>query len=236
MTVYYIFHVLGFLCVLLFNIYYGKKYQIKPWKSIVTTLIVYSITYVWIYILSWAESGFKAFGGNNIVRGYIYIPLIAFPVAKLLKIKWKNMCDFIAPCVCISQGISHFGCIFAGCCEGYPCAFGIYNPYVKDVLFPIQIFESLTGLTIVMLVFYRAYKQQFKVDGLSYPFMLILYGFTRFFWEFGRNNEKILWGCSSLAFHALFMGICGVICVIILKKKMTKNNKKTKKKLRGKKA
>jgi len=216
---YYGFHVLGFIFVFLFNAWYGRKREIPIWKSILTTILVYGVTYVWIYVQFWIESGFRAFGGNNIVRGFIYIPLIAYPVAKLLKISWTKMCDFIAPCVCLSHGISHIGCIFAGCCEGYPCSWGIYNYSYGGTAFPSQLFESATALVIFALLVYLNKKSNYKTDGKSFPLMLILFGSTRFLWEFARNNEKLWLGCSSLAFHALFMALVGGIALYLISKK-----------------
>lgn len=223
--VYYLFHIVGYVSVLLFNLWYGKKYKLEYWKSILTTVIIYTITYVWIYIQFWIESGFKNFGGNNIVRGFIYIPLIALPVACWLKINWERMCDFIAPCVCISQGISHIGCIFAGCCKGFPSSWGIYNPWDKAILFPIQLFESLTALLIAVVIVCRAKHKKFISDGKSFPIMLVAFGSTRFAFEFARDNEKILWGCSSLSFHALFMALIGFLIIIYKKIKKENGNK-----------
>ena len=216
-VVYYTFHVIGYILVLLFNIWYGKKYGVKKWQAILITFIVYGITYIWIYIQFWIESGFTSFGGNNMVRGFVYIPLFALPVARLLKIKWKTMCDFIAPCVCISFGISHIGCIFAGCCQGFPSSFGIYHPFDKNIVFPVQLFESVTALIIVGILIYRSKKKNYFPDGLSFPLMLLCYGSTRFLWEFARDNEKILWGCSSLSFHALFMAVVGLSIIVYIK-------------------
>ena len=223
--IYYLFHILGFVLVFLFNIWYGNKRKISPVKSVVTTLLVYSTTYIWIYILFWIESGFTVWGGNNIVRGFVYIPLLAYPVAKLLKIDFSKICDFIAPCVCLSHGISHIGCIFAGCCEGYPCTWGIYNAAYDTTLFPVQLFECATALAILAILVSMSKKRNYKTDGKSYPIMLILFGTTRFLWEFARNNEKILLGCSSLAFHALFMAIVGTITLYCIRHKQ--NRRKT---------
>ena len=197
--------------------WYGKKYGVKRWQAIVTTFVVYGITYIWIYVQYWIESGFTHFGPNNMVRGFVYIPLFAIPVARFLKIKWKMMCDFIAPCVCISFGVSHIGCIFAGCCKGYPCSWGLYHPFEKITLFPVQLFEAATALSIACFVVYRAKKKKFVSDGISFPLMLLCYGSTRFLWEFARNNEKILCGISSLAFHALFMAMVGLATIIYIK-------------------
>ena len=226
-TIYYTFHVLGYLCVLIFNVWYGKKYKVKPWHAIVTTIIVYSITYLWIHVQYWMESGFRVFGPNNMVRGFVYIPLFALPVAKLLQIPWKRMCDFIAPCVCISFGISHIGCIFPGCCNGYPCSWGICKPSTGQILFPVQLFEAVTALAIVWYLVFRAKKCSYVSDGLTFPIMLVCYGSTRFLWEFARSNEKILLNCSSLSFHALFMALVGLAAILYLKN-VSKRRERTK--------
>ena len=221
--VYFSFHGLGFLAVVLFNLWYGPKLGFSKIKALLTTAVVYGVTYVWIYIQCWAETGFRDFGGNNIVRGFVYIPLIAWPVAKLLKITWERMCCLVAPCVCLVHGISHLGCIFGGCCRGYEWSWGIYNPVYQSITFPIQIIEALTALAIVVWLLARAKKRGYGIDPYAYPWMLVLFGFTRFIWEFGRVNKKLLWGCSSLAFHALFMGVVGVIMLIYLSNKRRKN-------------
>ena len=218
-TVYFAFHILGYLCVLFFNLWYGKKYGVKHWRSVVTTFVVYGITYIWIYVQYWIESGFRSFGPNNMVRGFVYIPLIAWPVARILKIDWKRMCDFIAPCVCISFGISHIGCIFPGCCHGFPSAWGIWHNRLQTTLFPNQLFEAATALAIVWFLVQRAKKKNFVSDGISFPLMLLCYGSTRFLWEFARDNEKILWGCSSLSFHALFMALVGLAVIVYRKRR-----------------
>ena len=193
----------------------------------------YGITYIWIYILCWIEHGFKSFGGNNIVRGFIYIPLIAFPVAKAMRVKWSKMCDFIAPCPCLVHGISHIGCIFAGCCAGYPSNWGFYNYRYDGPAFPVQLFEAATALAIFGLLLYWNRRTQHKTNGKLFPIMMILFGSTRFLWEFARNNEKIWLGCSSLAFHALFMAIIGVIslcCISKIISEKAKNSQKRRKK------
>ena len=55
------------------------------------------------------------------------------------------------------------------------------------------------------------------VDGEAYPLMLILFGYSRFFLEFARDNEKLFLGISSLAIHAFIMGIVGTVWYFTLK-------------------
>lgn len=219
--VYYSLHILTFVSVFVVAVWLGKRMNISVVKSILTVVILYPIMDTWKRILYWLETG--VYGGENNVRIFVYVPLMTLLVAMILKINKKKLCDFVAPLMALTQGIGHFACIFAGCCKGYPVSWGIYNHLVDDYLFPIQPIEAISALLIVWYLIYRMKKRNYVEDGFAYPLMLILFGSTRFIWEFFRDNDKLVWGCSSLAFHALFMCIVGIIAVIIMKKRMATN-------------
>ena len=213
---YDIFFVWGFVSVLLGLLFYGKKLKFPLWKIAVTVCIVYPAVVLWMFVMFWMESGFTTWGGNNIVRIFVYVPLIGLPVAKLLKMDMRKTLALLSFGPLLVHGISHFGCIFVGCCHGYPCSFGIYNPMFQDIRFPIQPIEALTAVAIVVFLFVRSKKKQYEPDGYEYPLMLVLFGSTRFLFEFLRDNYKMFWGISNLAIHALFMFVVGLIWIIIL--------------------
>ena len=212
---YDVFFVMGFVGVFLFFLWRGKYFGVSPAKSVLLVLIVYPAVVLWMFVQYWIETG--TFGGNNIVRCFVYMPLFAIPAAKLLKMTWMQACDLLAPATCVVHGISHWGCIFAGCCAGYPVSWGLYNVSTGLTCFPSQPLEALTAIIIVVILLWREKSNNHQVDGLSMPIMLMLFGFTRFIWEFFRDNEKIWLGCSSLAFHALFMGVVGLIMYLIIR-------------------
>lgn len=218
-TLYNVFFALGFVSVFLFVFFFGKKMGIKPWKLVATVFTVYPLAVLWMFILPWIESGFKNFGNNNIVRVFVYVPLIAYPVAKWLKLQWKEVCSLVALGPIAVHGVSHFGCMFVGCCKGYPCSWGLYNVDYGDIRFPSQPIEAIAAWIIIIYLLIRAKKKNYVPDGLEYPIMLALFGSTRFIFEFFRDNEKIWLGCSSLAFHALFMCVVGVVAIIVIKKR-----------------
>lgn len=220
------FFVFGSVVLLAFCFLNAKNYRIPLKKAIPFVLIVYLLSVAWMFILYWAESGFKNFGGNNIVRIFVWVPVFAYPFAKLFKLDFKTVCDYLAPVVCVQHGVSHFGCIFAGCCHGYPWEHGIWNPALNYNTFPIQPIEALVAVAIVLIIWLRERKMGFKVDGKSYPIMLILFGYTRFLLEFARDNEKLFLGISSLAIHALIMGIVGTQWFFILAYKEKHSGKK----------
>ena len=86
-TVYYGIVVAAFFMQLVFLLWYGKKYQISKRETVITLVIVYPSAYFLVVLLTWIENGFTGWGSNNIVRLFIYVPLIALFVAKLLKKK-----------------------------------------------------------------------------------------------------------------------------------------------------
>ena len=198
---------------------FGKKLQIPFWKNLVTVLIVYPIAVFWMFVLFWVDTGFTSWGGNNIVRVFVYVPLIGIPVAKLLRIDQNKMLSLLSFGPLLVHGISHFGCIFGGCCKGYPNSWGIYNHIYEDIRFPIQPIEALAAVAIVVYLICRAKKRKYVPDGYEYPLMLVLFGSSRFIFEFFRDNGKLFWGISLLAVHAFIMFVVGVIWISVRKRK-----------------
>ena len=218
-TIYNIFFALGFVSVLCTIVFYGNKINLSLKKSLITVLIVYPAAVALMFFMYWAESGFKFFGGNNIVRVFVYVPVIAYPVAKLLKEEWKTLCDLLAFGPIAVHGISHFGCVFVGCCHGYPADWGVYSTYSHTRLFPIQPIEAIAAVLIIVILLMRAKRNNYVPTAETYPLMLVMFGYSRFIFEFFRDNDKLIFGCSSLSFHALFMAIVGTIALIIIKNK-----------------
>lgn len=216
---YNIFFVAGGVVLMIFCFANAKNYKIPLKKAIPFVIIVYAIAVAWMFFLYWAESGFRNFGGNNIVRIFVWVPLIAWPFCKLFKLDFKTMCDYLAPVVCVQHGVSHFGCIFGGCCYSYEWAPGIWNHVLRYNTFPIQPIEALVAVAIVLYIWLSEKKSGFKVTGEYYPLMLILFGYSRFLLEFARDNEKLFLGISSLAIHALIMGIVGTAWLVTVRER-----------------
>lgn len=216
---YNVFFVAGFVAVFLYAMVNGKKYGIPKGKALLYIIIVYFVSLLWMFFQCWVENGFKGWGGNNIVRTFVWVPLAAWPAGKLLKVDWVRGCDFVAPCVPLVQGVAHWGCIFAGCCHGYACSWGIYNPLLNQNVFPCPPAEALTALIVVFIVCGYEKRQNYKPNGLAYPLMLMLFGYSRFLLEFLRDNRKVVFGVSTLALHALFMALVGTAVYVTIKER-----------------
>ena len=219
--IYNILFACSFLIVTVYALISAPKHKLSRGKGLALVVLVYSISLIWMFFQCWVENGFKGWGGNNIVRTFVWVPVAAIPVSKLLKIDWKCSCDFLAPCVPMIQ-VNHWGCIFAGCCHGYPCSWGVYNPMLDKNTFPTQFLEAFAALIVVLIVIRYEKKKNYVSDGLAYPLMLMLFGYSRFLLEFLRDNEKIIFGVSTLALHALFMALIGTSVYFTLSERIKK--------------
>ena len=216
-TLYDVFFALGFVSVFFFVFLSGKRLGVKPWKSVAVILTVYPTAVLWMFVMYWLENG--VFGGNNIVRVFVYIPLIAYPVAKLLRIAYKDIMSMLAFGPIAVQAVSHLGCIFEGCCHGYVQDWGLYNRNTGSLHFPTQPMEALISWLIIIYLLIRSKKHNHVPDGKEYPLMLVIFGSTRFLCEFLRDNDKLWLGISSLAFHALFMFLVGLLWLVVLRRR-----------------
>ena len=208
-VMYYMFHVFGFIATVIYALIFYRKFKLSIWRTLAFVLTVFPIAYAFMWFQYWVASGFKAWG-NNIVRVFIWIPFIGLPFAKLYKIDYHKCIEFLAPIPCIIHGVAHFGCVFEGCCYGYPSNPGIWNPALQEYRFPIQFIEAGVAIIIAILVIMRLHKFGYDGTSKSYAFMLMLFGSTRFILEFFRDNTKEFWGISNLALHALLMLALGI--------------------------
>lgn len=221
--------IIAFAAQMLFLIFYRKKYGLTLWQSIVAVLVIYPASYFWMLVLAWVENGFKNWGANNIVRVYVYAPLICIAAAKLIKLPSRKIIDYVAPSMALQQVIGHSVCPFAGCCQGYACSWGIWNPGSGTRLFPNQWLECIVSVIIVWYLLRLAKQEKYAGTGRVYAMFLLIFGGTRFFLEFLRDNEKLILGVSGLALHALFMVLVGTAWLMVLYEKDKKQELKLKK-------
>lgn len=224
-TFYYGFFGIGFLVTYGFLIWYGKRVGLKTAKVIISvalgSVLVLCVMGIVQKLLSPLEDVIPIMNSylNNMGRGFIFVPLIAWVVSALLKISWVKVSNLYSFTQTIIWGFASLGCLFAGCCRGYPCEWGIYNTRTESRLFPTQIINAGALLSVAAYIYARCKKRDYTPDGKEYPIVLILVGAIRFSTEFLMDNEKIVFGLSSLSFDSLVMCIVGVILFVVINKK-----------------
>lgn len=205
---------------IVFLILYRKAYGFSFKRAVLIAVITYPFLFFMMYFITWAEYGFKGWGANNIVRIYMWAPLLMLPFAKLFKVPYGKLCDYFAPSFSLSHAIGHLACPFVGCCQGFPCSWGIYNPEYHIRLFPIQPLESLGALILWWYLIVYARKKGYECRGKVLALFLILYGLSRFVFEFFRDNTKLFWSISELAIWAFLAFVVGLVMLVIISRRL----------------
>ena len=145
-------------------------------------------------IIMLQHGGLSWFGGLifAVFVGIIYLKNKKLPVYKVL--------DLIIPFVALAQGIGRVGCLLNGCCFGRGSS-----------LIPLQIYSSL--LLIFIFIVLRLLQDRPHRDGQIFFTYLLLYSVKRFFIEFWRADNEIIFLNLTL-FQLISVAI---FCLSILK-------------------
>ena len=219
--IYYGFHILGFAFSLAYLYWVFPKYGVKRIRGLGLAACTYLTAYALMLLLFWIITG--RFGGQNVIRIFLFLPLILWLYANTFDVDYKVSLDFAAPVLCIAQAFGKIGCTISGCCESrWQVSWGVYNPYTETRLFPVQIAEGITALAIAIAVIYIAARKNFRAGGKTMAWMWVMFGPTRVIWEFFRANEKLFLGLSELALWSVALSVAGVIWLILDKRKSDK--------------
>ena len=210
-TVYMWGHVSATVLMILFCFRYIKNFRIDSEKAFLfaVSMVPFAVSVISI------TARFDMRGGFNWVRAVVFIPVAVYLLCSVLDMPFTKTLDFLAPCAALHHGIAHIFCIFDGCCHGYPSAFGIWHARLQTYLFPVQLFESATSLLIFWYMIWYAKKKNYKLNGISYAQYLFLFGLTRTFWEFFRDNTEQRWQISTFQYYSFAAFVLGAIWLSI---------------------
>ena len=219
--IYYGFHILGFVASLVYLYLVFPRYNVNRLRGFGLAACTYLTAYALMLVLFWIITG--NFGGQNVIRVFLFLPLILLLYANTFGVDYRVSLDFAAPVLCIAQAFGKIGCTISGCCESHlEVSWGVYNPYTETTLFPVQIAEGVTALIIAVLVILIAKRHSFRAGGRTMAWMWVMFGPTRVIWEFFRANEKLFWGLSELALWSTALTVAGVIWLILSKREVDK--------------
>ena len=211
-SLYYLFWLMGVVSALILGLLLAKDYDISKAKAIIYVSVALTLGYLLIWVTSWVFGGGKV-QGFNLVRSVAFLPTLYWVLSRLFKETYSNVSDFLAPIGVSGFAIIRIGCIFTGCCQGFPSKWGIYSNVSGTICFPVQMFEIAVSLMIGTILFVMAKKKLQQGKLLSW--MMIMFGSTRFVLEFFRDNNKLFFNISELALHALFTLLVGLVLLIV---------------------
>ena len=134
------------------------------------------------------KGGLVFYGGliGAVATGFWYVRRHKLPL-------WKTA-DILAPYIALGHMFGRFGCFFAGCCYGAPCAGTVCITFTDPrslaplgvSLYPTQLFEA-GGEFMNFLVLLTLYRFK-KFDGQIFWLYPALYSILRFVVEFFRGD------------------------------------------------
>lgn len=124
-------------------------------------------------IIMLQRGGLSWFGGllSGIIFGSAYLKKHKLPIYRTL--------DLIAPFLALGQAIGRIGCFLNGCCFGMVFGF-----------LPVQICSSLMLIFIFLIL--RFLQVRPHKNGQIFFSYLVLYSFKRFFIEFWRQDNAVV--------------------------------------------
>ncbi len=139
------------------------------------------------------------YGGIVFYGGMLGVLAGAAIFAKFTHRSIRLMLDHITPSIPLFHIFGRIGCLFAGCCYGFECSWGVPNEdFPGKLFFPVQAIESLCNLLIFsgLLIMQKVRKS----DKYTLEAYLFTYGICRFILELFRGDTgRGIWpdGLSS---------------------------------------
>ncbi len=142
--------------------------------------------------LEWASS--RLYIPDQTLRNYgipIFMPLFFLMYCLLCRDRFKRIMDYLAPGVYSVMTFVKLGCTFAGCCRGEADEHGIMNVDLGYRTFPVQVYDMLTSLAIVIVCLVLIFTLRKKHEGYIYPIGGMLFAITKGYWESYRVHTNV---------------------------------------------
>lgn len=153
-------------------------------------------------------------GGLSLWGGFYLCILVIILYAIIFRIPVLLFLDAIAPAVALALGIGRLGCLFAGCCRGFPLPPSLTLPDIipKPDLFPTPIIASLGSLLLAFFLYRIPFEHENR--GKRVALLFIIYGFIRFFTGFLRTNPSIAAGLKMMQLLAIPSIVIGIVLLL----------------------
>lgn len=178
------------------------------------------LTYILLHLRHYIENsgelftlrfeGLTSFGGlvGGFAALWIYSKRSNVPMLKFL--------DVVSMPVLLAHAIGRVGCLLNGCCYGHLVATsppGVQFQGMPGYYLPAQIYDS--AMVMLGLLALLALEKRYKYQGFSFGSMMVVYGISRFiyeFWRIGASSENLPGLPISLAqVAAIAMVIVGFV-------------------------
>lgn len=190
----------------------GHAYGFKVWKIVIADVFLTIIGAVGVYLMGFVEKG-EWVGARSFYGAHFLVPILMFPVAKLLRMPYGKVLDMSAPAGCLMLALLKVKCVIDGCCGGR-----MLTLFGKTFRFPSQIVECIAAVVLMVVLLIMIYRR--KWTSMIYPWYMILYGAVRFCLNCLRDTTPWFWIIPSGHLWSIISIIIGVIALILIKRKL----------------
>lgn len=152
----------------------------------------------WLDTINPFQSGQVGIAGLNLYGGIVLAVICTFLYIRAKKLPLLQTLDLFAPTVGIGLMFTRVGCFLNGCCFGVPTElpWGVAFPpesipyyiFGDAHLHPTQIYSSLYGLLLFLVLHWRLQHKRF--DGQVLALFFMIEAVFRFFIEYVRYYES----------------------------------------------
>lgn len=211
----------GFALMMIYSVKFRERYRVNKKTAVALTLITYVFGVAGAFAMGRINFAVtervigKGEGGVAIFGAVVFCPLLlllAFLVQNLItkrKNDFRRQMDLLTPGIFMILTCAKFGCSLEGCCLGVAWEHGVFNPRVGMKVFPVQIFEVVSMISVLLLARLIERSKRF-VPGMKYPVTAVLYCAVRFGWEFLRYYPD-----EGLRHLALGMSLWQLFCIAV---------------------
>ena len=143
----------------------------------------------------------------NMGVSFLFFCLIAAALAYVVKLPVLTALDILPIAYILGRGVAILGCLFTGCCQGFPCGFGVYSSRSACVTFPTVLMDSFFSIGIAAYLIFLTRKLRYAGTGRVAAMALILFGILRVVIDVLRDNHKLI-------LLLTFEGFCGIVYII----------------------
>lgn len=183
-----------------------KRYQLEK-KLCVRLFVVYAVAF---YVGNISCNVLGALTKGVIPKINLGVAFLVFLVVfvllvRLLKGSVQQFIDIAIPVFILGRGVGIIGCLFEGCCHGFPAAWGIYSDNAGTTVVPTVLIDIVASYIIVAYLLLAGKKK--PVPGMVAAKGILLFGVLRYVVDILRDNDK-LFGMMTVE------GICGIVYVL----------------------
>lgn len=119
--------------------------------------------------------------------------------------------DAAIPAFILGRGLAITGCVFAGCCHGFPMSWGIYSSTAMTLTFPTVPLDILASCGIVAYLIILTGKQKYSGNGIVAATGMILFGILRLLIDVLRDNHKLVLIFTAEGFFGIAYVLAGCL-------------------------